>query len=672
MKRFNALPIDIRINLFVSLIFLGMSTLIVAVFYIEQRRRIIANTEEQVLSQIDDFIYLIENEDSRKTNQLIVTSTIRQFFDNVDLIDKRPDTCQRIGRQDEMIERLFSQIALYNDTTSVVQYIKEKKLYFNGFAYMVDSRGKIVFHRSLPEGYDIATSQSFRDMKEDLDGRGSSRYYIAPDKKDKIWRRQFYKYAKTLDVYVVITFDESALFQGINRMQLFLAFAFILSIALLSFLVRYYFRPFKARINDIIAQLRELALGRIPENLSVARQDEVALISASLNDHLANMRRNAIFAGQIENGEMESAFTPASTDDVLGNALLSMRDSLAQAARKEKVRGEQEARQRWISEGVANFSDMLRQNYDNIRELSYAVLEKLIEYVNANLGGIFWLRDEEKSNIHLELLASYAYDRRKYISKTIMPGEGLIGMCALEKKTVFMTKLPDNYIEIGSGLGNAKPRCLMIIPLKHDDRLLGVMEIASFRLIEQHEREFIERIADSIAATMNNAKINEETARLLEMSKIQSEEMASQEEEMRQNMEELQATQEEAERKEMALTAKLDVFEKNSIYVEYDRAGRILDISREYLCLLGATKSEFVGKEQLYTSDADKDLRDYAGFWKRLRQGERLKKIARIEHRGHTLFLAETYFQAGLENDDKIFFVKIATDITDALSKHRE
>jgi len=172
----------------------------------------------------------------------------------------------------------------------------------------------------------------------------------------------------------------------------------------------------------------------------------------------------------------------------------------------------------------------------------------MIQYLSANQGGFFLLEDEQSAAPYLNLIAAYAYDRQKFMQKRINVGEGLIGNCVLEKQTIYLKDIPKGYIEIRSGLGGSVPRCLLIVPLKKEDQITGVIEIASFNEMKKYEIEFVEKIAESIAATMVTVKLHEQTAILLEESKKRSEEISQQEEELRQNLEELKATQEEMAR----------------------------------------------------------------------------------------------------------------------------
>ena len=125
-----------------------------------------------------------------------------------------------------------------------------------------------------------------------------------------------------------------------------------------------------------------------------------------------------------------------------------------------------------------------------------------------------------------------------------------------------MKRVPQNYVLITSGLGEASPAEVLIVPLKVNDCIEGIIELASFNEFADHEIAFVERLAENIASSISSVKINARTKQLLEASQQQAEELRSQEEEMRQNMEELAATQEEMGRKEQEYILRINELEE--------------------------------------------------------------------------------------------------------------
>lgn len=235
----------------------------------------------------------------------------------------------------------------------------------------------------------------------------------------------------------------------------------------------------------------------------------------------------------------------ANNENVFTNSLGKLESHLDKIAREEQQWKNKEEIRAWSNQGIAKFSDLLRQHSHSISLLSEKVLKELVKYIGANQGGIFLLETEEETDPFLKMVASYAYDRVKCPDKKMPLDDGLLAAIYHEKKSMYMTDLPEDYIKIRSGMGDAAPRTLYIVPLIHDNEVLGVIELSSFNSIEPHIRDFIEKVAESIASTLASAQLNESTSNLLEQSRKQAQELAAQEEELRQNMEEMKAQQEE-------------------------------------------------------------------------------------------------------------------------------
>jgi putative methionine-R-sulfoxide reductase with GAF domain len=205
-------------------------------------------------------------------------------------------------------------------------------------------------------------------------------------------------------------------------------------------------------------------------------------------------------------------------------------------------------RRAWTNEGLALFAEVLRTKNSSISELGDSILKQVVSYLKANQGAFYVVNREDEEQQFIEMISCYAYERKKYLTKRIEIGEGLVGQAVLEAETTVMKVLPDEYLSITSGLGGAKPNFLIIVPIRAESKVYGILEIASFKIMAEHEIKFLERISQSIASAIASATANLKTQRLLEETQQQTEKLRAQEEEMRQNMEELQAIQEQLER----------------------------------------------------------------------------------------------------------------------------
>jgi methyl-accepting chemotaxis protein len=182
--------------------------------------------------------------------------------------------------------------------------------------------------------------------------------------------------------------------------------------------------------------------------------------------------------------------------------------------------------------------------------------------MKVNQAGIYIVEEDENEEKFIELKSCYAFDRNKSLTKRIEIGQGLVGQCYLERERIFMKEVPPTYINITSGLGDATPKCILIVPLIQEEHVEGIIELASFNVLEEHEIQFVEKLAESLASYVASNRINMKTKELLERFQQQSEELRAQEEEMRQNMEEMQATQEEIHRKEKEYIQKIEELER--------------------------------------------------------------------------------------------------------------
>jgi len=414
--------------------------------------------------------------------------------------------------------------------------------------------------------------------------------------------------------------------------------------------------------------LSDLAKGDIDlsKKINITTKDEIGEMGKSVNTLIEGLNKTAEFAREIGKGNLEKDFNLLSEKDVLGSSLLEMRKSLKIAKDQEEERKIEDQKQNWTTQGLAKFGEILRQNNDDMEEFAYHIISNLVKYIDANQGGIFMINDDDKNDKYIELLSFYAYERRKYMEKRIEIGVGLIGRCVQEQKTIYMTELPEEYINITSGLGQSVPNALLIVPLKVNDEIFGVVELAGFNEFEDHVIKFVEEVGESIASTISTTKINIRTSQLLEQSQQQSEEMAAQEEEMRQNMEELQATQEEAARRSAEMQGLLDALNSANLVIEYDLEGYIISVNDNYLQLVGTTREQLVGthhKDNMNLTKAQE--KEIEQFWNDLRKGISKKETDHVEFSGKKYIFVATYTPILNEEGNPIKVLKIATDITD-------
>lgn len=419
-------------------------------------------------------------------------------------------------------------------------------------------------------------------------------------------------------------------------------------------------------IKSITHQLDQLSKGKIDKEMhaSITTDDEIARMGEALNQSIDALLVKTDFARSIGEGNLEAELNLLSNDDVLGKSLLEMRESLKKAEEEERIRREDDEKRRWVNEGLAKFGDILRQNNDNLTKLGNELVKNLVWYLNANLGGIF-VRNESNSPVTYDLVDAFAYDRNRSLKKSFELGEGLIGACASEKGTIYLTQLPENYVEITSGLGDTNPNNVLITPLVIEGEVLGVIELASLKIFKDYEIEFVEKLSESIASTLRAVRVNLRTAELLQKSQEQAEVMAAQEEEMRQNLEELQATQEEASRKSYETEGILEALNASAFVMEYDSRGFIININESYLDLLNVRRDEVVGKhhsENLVLSERQRV--HYEEFWSNLRKGEVQKQTTRVNMGEKELVFLETYTPIGNSLGEVYKVLKVATDIT--------
>jgi methyl-accepting chemotaxis protein len=361
-------------------------------------------------------------------------------------------------------------------------------------------------------------------------------------------------------------------------------------------------------------------------------------------DHLDQINKNheliknkfetsAQLITNLAKNEEQSSDNNLLADDPIGMALQNIRVDM------NKLK-EEDAKRTWINQGLAHFSEILR-NKAEIKEYCHQIISHLVKYIEANQGGVYIEYTNESNERYVELSACYAYDKRKFLEKKINEGQGIIGQCMLEKELIFLTDIPNNYVNITSGLGEATPRNIVVAPLIFNEKFYGAIEIALFDVMKPHQVEFLKKVCDNIASEIASLKNIQETQILLSESNVLTQELQSSEEEMRQNIEELAATQEEMERKQSELSSVLNAIDGTLATAEFDMTGNIRSGNKIFLALMHYKEEDIlnIGIKSLMGEDTQSVM-----MWENLRLGKFFSGEFKMKDKnGKELWLTGTF-----------------------------
>jgi methyl-accepting chemotaxis protein len=443
---------------------------------------------------------------------------------------------------------LYAEVSFEN----LMSLNDQLKIFKSGYGQLISNTGQILSHPD--KKYLNKTLEDYKEKNiEVINTLNTGINYFAVNISSSTNKRVFKSISpvkiENLEkpLYFVVVVPYSEVYHSFNSnfyQSIFIGLLGLLLLVIISFFITKRLTKITRTFTRSIEVIASSGAIDKSKKIVVESHDDFRNMADAINRLVDELNTKTAFANEIKNGNLNTSYSPLSNKDILGASLVEIRQSLIKSAEDETIRKSEDEKRTWAAEGLTRFAEILRKNNDNINVLSYEVIKNLVKYVKANQGGVFLINDNDTKEPYLELTACFAYDRQKFLDKKILPGEGLVGTCYLEKKSVFLTKVPKNYVNITSGLGDSNPSSLLIVPLKLNEENYGVIELASFENIEQYQVEFIEKVSEIIASTISSVKINMKTATLLEQSQEQAEEMKAQEEEMRQNMEELTATQE--------------------------------------------------------------------------------------------------------------------------------
>jgi len=330
-------------------------------------------------------------------------------------------------------------------------------------------------------------------------------------------------------------------FKNLNKYKYLALIIIVLMFLGLYFVINRTSRKIKRGINKLKGNIGIVAEGNLPEKIE-SSNNELNLIEQALIKLVDNLKTVKLFAIEVGKGNFDTDVTVFNNEGDLGESLAEMRQSLKKVADEGKIRD-------WTNTGLTKFNSIIQENSNDLDKLTRDLITDLVKYSGSIQGNLFLLNEEDKNNIKLDLMAWYAYDRNKFLEKTIEPGQGLVGQAYVEKQEVYLKEIPQDYVNVTSGLGKANPTYVYVQPMIANDKVEGVIEVAAFEAYPEHVRKFLAEVCENIAAAVSTAKNNKNLNKIVSEANELTEQLQSQEEELRQNTEELQATQEDMSRR---------------------------------------------------------------------------------------------------------------------------
>ncbi len=331
--------------------------------------------------------------------------------------------------------------------------------------------------------------------------------------------------------------------------------------------------------------------------------DNVNRLAANLT---TQVRAIAEVATAVTKGDLSRAIDVEAAGEVA-----SLKDNINEMIVNLRETTEKNTAQDWLKTNLAKFTRLLQGQRDLIT-VSRTILSELAPLVSMQ-HGVFYINDGQNGDPDLKLLASYAYTERKSLSNRFRAGEGLVGQAALERQSILLTEVPADYVQISSGLGQAKPLNIVVMPVLFEGEVKAVLELASFYRFSDIHLTFLNQLTESIGIVLNTITATMRTEELLKQSQSlavelqtrqqeltetnaqleqQARTLQASEERLKQQQEELQQTNEELEEKaELLVRQNMEVEKKNR---EIEQARTSLEEKAEQLSLTSKYKSEFM------------------------------------------------------------------------------
>ncbi len=305
-------------------------------------------------------------------------------------------------------------------------------------------------------------------------------------------------------------------------------------------------------------------------------------LTDNVNELAANLTTQVRAIGEVATAVAEGDLSRTVTVEALGE-VAELKDNVNRMITNLQQTTLINTEQDWLKTNLTQFTRVMQGQRD-LQTVANTILSELAPLITIQ-HGLFYILQSDQGEQELRLTGTYAFQERKHLANSIREGEGLVGQVLLEKKRILLTQVPSDYVQISSGLGEAEPLNIVVLPVLFEGNVLAILELASFNRFSNIHMDFLDQLAESMGIVLNTIAATMRTEELLQESQAISEELQTKQEELQQTNVELEEKARELE------IQKEEVEQKNH---EVEAARLSIEEKAEQLALTSKYKSEFL------------------------------------------------------------------------------
>ena len=415
----------------------------------------------------------------------------------------------------------------------------------------------------------------------------------------------YFRYIPELSVYIGHIKNknsENAVLKKSKQNIIFTTFSLTIILVLFFIFIQY---KNKQKQTNILSELNRL----LPLKGNKPNSFEKFIIS--FGEYFSEINK---ITGEIANEKYISKINEKYKNDRLYSNLISIKNAFQKIKQQETAKKTELKLKENFNKSAAQISEIL-QYASGLEDLSHKIIKHISEFIGAEQIALFIVDEDLKKNKSLKMVASYAYSKQRTAQKEFNINEGLTGRAYLEKKSVFLTEIPDNYTFIESGFGFQKPGCLLIVPLIFNNDVQALIELGSINIINEKQIKFLEDTGENIASTIANLKHSKQTEILLKQTTEQSREIEEQRKTLEEKINTHRKQNRNLDKQILQLIEIIDSIKSVSYLIEYDLKGNIMDVSSKVINIFEANKEDFISKTHKDIVKTEKYTQNYQNFW---------------------------------------------------------